>query len=183
MKSIVLVGFSGSGKTTIGRVLAHRLGLEFVDLDSAIEEKYHATIPHIFEKYGESVFRQCEYQTLKEKISTPDIVLSTGGGAPTYKDAMQLIKANAFSVYLNLSEESLVDRLKHSKKVRPLTSSLSDEALQEYVHTAMQKRLAYYKMADLVVDEEDVDAEKIAEVIAEKFCILRHFFGNGNSFR
>lgn len=165
MKSIVLVGFSGSGKTTIGRALANRLGLEFVDLDSAIEEKYHSTIPHIFERYGESVFRQCEYQTLKEKLACPDIVLSTGGGAPTYKDAMQLIKANAFSIYLNLSEESLVNRLKHSKKVRPLTSSLPDEALQEYVHSTLQKRLPYYEMADLSVKEGNIKVETIAEKI------------------
>lgn len=168
MKNIVLVGFSGSGKTTIGRALAQRLGLGFVDLDSAIEEKYHCSIPHIFEKYGESVFRQCEYQTLKEKLACSNIVLSTGGGAPTYKNAMELIHNEAFSIYLNLSEETLFNRLKFSKKNRPLTSSLSDGELRDYVRKTLQKRLPYYQMADLSVNEEDMDVDKIVEKIMKK---------------
>ncbi len=168
MKNIVLVGFSGSGKTTIGHALASQLDMEFVDLDSAIEEKYHASIPHIFEKYGESVFRQCEYLTLKENLSHSNIVISTGGGAPTYKDAMELINAQAFSIYLDLSEEFLVNRLKNSKKVRPLTSSLSDESLHDYVHITLLKRKPYYQMANLVIQEDDLNVKTIARIIIEK---------------
>lgn len=167
-RNVVLVGFSGSGKTTVGRELAIRLGLEFVDLDSAVEQKYHASIPHIFQKYGESVFRQCEYQTLMEKLAQSGLLIATGGGAPAFKDAMQQIKTHAFSVYLKLPEETLFNRLKFSKKNRPLTSSLSDGELRDYVRKTLQKRLPYYQMADLSVNEEDMDVDKIVEKIMKK---------------
>lgn len=166
-RNVVLVGFSGAGKTTIGRELALRLGLEFVDLDDAIEEKYHATIPHIFQKYGESVFRQCEYQTLNEMLNKDGVVIATGGGAPAYKDAMQKIKANAFTVFINLTEEQLFNRLKNSKKNRPLTAALSESELRDYVHRTLQNRIPFYSMADMQVDEDKINLETMAISISE----------------
>lgn len=166
-RNVVLVGFSGAGKTTIGRELALRLDLEFVDLDDAIEEKYHATIPHIFQKYGESVFRQCEYQTLKELLKGQDMVIAAGGGTPANQDAMQLMNANAVTVYVDLSEETLVKRLKNSKKERPLTVSLTEEQLVEYVHDRLEQRLPFYRKAQLTVSEEKVNAEYLHECICQ----------------
>lgn len=164
-RNVVLVGFSGAGKTTVGRELALRLGLEFVDLDDAIEEKYHATIPHIFQKYGESVFRQCEFETLKEVLSHDGLLVATGGGAPTYKDAMQYINARAFSIFLNLSESELVKRLKNSKKRRPLTENLTEEVLNDYVHQTLLQRLPFYSMAKLKLDEDNIQMEEVADRI------------------
>lgn len=166
-RNVVLVGFSGSGKTTVGRELAIRLGLEFVDLDSAVEQKYHASIPHIFQKYGESVFRQCEYQTLMEKLAQSGLLIATGGGAPAFKDAMQQIKTHAFSVYLKLPEETLVYRLKNTKKRRPLTENLSQDELKEYVHETLRKRTPFYAMADLKVEEEKISIDEIALAISD----------------
>jgi len=166
-RNVVLVGFSGVGKTTIGRALAAHLGMEFVDLDTSIEEKYHATIPHIFEQYGESVFRQCEYQTLTEKLALSGQLIATGGGAPTYKDAMEQINTHALSIFLNLTELALVERLKHSKKKRPLTDNLSDEALKDYVHQTLQGRLPFYKMAHVQVNEENINIEEVAKKISD----------------
>lgn len=162
-RNVVLVGFSGAGKTTIGRELAIRLGLEFVDLDDAIEEKYHATIPHIFQKYGESVFRQCEYQTLKELLKGQGMVIAAGGGTPANQDAMQLMNACAVTVYVDFSEETLVQRLKNSKKERPLTAALTEEQLVAYVHERLEQRLPFYHMAQLTVPEEKVNAEYLYE--------------------
>jgi len=164
-RNVVLVGFSGAGKTTIGRELARRLDLEFVDLDDAIEEKYHATIPHIFQKYGESVFRQCEYQTLKEMLQGQGMVLAAGGGTPANGDAMQMMNANAVTVYLDLSEKTLVQRLKDSKKERPLTAPLTEDQLTAYVHERLEHRLPFYRMAQLTVGENEVKAEYLLELI------------------
>ena len=165
VRNVVLVGFSGAGKTTLGRALAHRLGLEFVDLDDAVEEKYHATIPHIFQKYGESVFRQCEYQTLKEMLKGQGMVIAAGGGTPANQDAMQLMNARAVTVYVDLSEEALVQRLKNSKKERPLTTSLKEEDLVAYVHERLEQRLPYYRMAQLTIREDEIDVEHLQEAV------------------
>jgi shikimate kinase len=170
VRNVVLVGFSGAGKTTLGRALAHRLGLEFVDLDDAVEEKYHATIPHIFQKYGESVFRQCEYQTLKEMLKDQGMVIAAGGGTPANQDAMQLMNAHAVTVYVDLPEETLVRRLKNSKKERPLTAALSEEDLVAYVQERLEQRLPYYRMAQLTVKGDEVSAENLYERISHLFA-------------
>lgn len=170
VRNIVLVGFSGAGKTTLGRALALRLGLEFVDLDDAIEEKYHATIPHIFQKYGESVFRQCEYQTLKEMLKCQGMVIAAGGGTPANQDAMRLMNEFAATVYVDLSEETLVQRLKNSKKERPLTADLTEEQLVAYVQERLEQRLPYYRMAQLTVKGDEVSAENLCERICHLFA-------------
>ncbi|MBR4917680.1 MAG: shikimate kinase [Bacteroidales bacterium] len=170
VRNIVLVGFSGAGKTTLGRALALRLGLEFVDLDDAIEEKYHATIPHIFQKYGESVFRQCEYQTLKEMLKCQGMVIAAGGGTPANQDAMRLMNEFAATVYVDLSEETLVQRLKNSKKERPLTAGLTEDQLVAYVQERLEQRLPYYRMAQLTVKGDEVSAENLCERICHLFA-------------
>jgi len=154
MKNVVLVGFPGCGKTTVGNQLASQLNLNFVDLDAAVEEKYHTTVPQLFQKYGELVFRKCEYQTLNELLQKEQLLIATGGGAPCYEDAMSLINQHALSVYLNLSEETLVQRLRNSHKVRPLVQNLTLPELQQYVHDTLCKRCSYYEQAQLILTEE-----------------------------
>ena len=101
--NIALVGFSGSGKTTIGKKIAARLNLHFADLDAEIESKYHCTIPHLFEKYGEFAFRECEYTTLTELLQHDNQLIATGGGAPCFQDAMQLLNKSCITIYISLN--------------------------------------------------------------------------------
>ncbi len=164
-RNVVLVGFSGAGKTTVGRELARRTGLGFVDLDDAIEEKYHATIPHIFQKYGESVFRQCEYQTLLEKLASPGLLIATGGGTPAYRDAMRRINRSAYSIYICLSEATLVGRLRDSRRPRPLTRNLPESELRDYVRRTLKARTSFYEMADLIVSEESLSMDELAQTV------------------
>lgn len=154
MKNIVLVGFPGSGKTTIGKRLAKYLNLQFSDLDTKIEERYHTSIPKIFEKYGEGAFRECEYNTLAELLGQQNILIATGGGAPCFGNTMQLINAQATSVYLKLSEDVLLERLLTSHKKRPLTQNLSTEELRQYIHNTLQQRAPYYEQASIILEEE-----------------------------
>ena len=148
----VLIGFPGSGKSTVGRQLAERFGMEFIDLDLFIEEKYHTAIPLLFEKYGEAAFRTLEYAALREVLERENVVIATGGGAPCHGDAMDQINAHAQSIYLRLSEDQLVERLRHSKKKRPLTDSLSLPALRQYVHDTLTLREPYYLKAHTIWD-------------------------------
>ncbi len=156
MKNIVVVGFPGSGKTTIGRKLAAYLHLHFVDLDEAIEAKYHTSIPQLFEKYGEFAFRKCEFATLQELLLKPDLLISTGGGAPCFENAMQLINQHAISVYFQLSEAVLVQRLMSSRKKRPLVTGSDIATVKQYVHQTLAVRAPYYEQADIILTEDSL---------------------------
>lgn len=156
MKNIVVVGFPGSGKTTIGRKLAAYLHLHFVDLDEAIEAKYHTSIPQLFEKYGEFAFRKCEFAALQELLRKPDLLISTGGGAPCFENAMQLINQHATSVYFQLSEAMLVQRLMSSRKKRPLVTGSDIATVKQYVHQTLAVRAPYYEQADIILTEDSL---------------------------
>lgn len=157
MNNIVLVGFPGAGKTTVGRRMAERLGMTFIDLDLYIEEKYHTAVPLLFQRYGEPAFRTLEYAALKEVLEADNAVIATGGGTPCHHDAMTLINSRAHSVYLKFSEEQLVDHLLHSKKKRPLTQHLSEPGLREYVHKTLAEREPYYLQAHEIRTLEEME--------------------------
>ena len=151
MNNIVLVGFPGAGKTTVGRRMAERLGMTFIDLDLYIEEKYHSAVPLLFQRYGEPAFRTLEYAALKEVLEVDNAVIATGGGTPCHHDAMNLINSRAHSIYLKFSEEQLVEHLLHSKKKRPLTQHLSEPDLRTYVHNTLAEREPIYLLAHEVL--------------------------------
>lgn len=166
--NIALVGFSGSGKTTIGKKIAARLNLHFADLDAEIESKYHCTIPHLFEKYGEFAFRECEYTTLTELLQHDNQLIATGGGAPCFQDAMQLLNKSCLTIYLSLNEKSLVQRLRNSKKKRPLTQHKSEQELAKYVHNTLTARIPFYSQAKLIVKGENFDLNETINEIQNK---------------
>ena len=147
MKNIVIVGFSGAGKSTVGRRLAKKLSMAFIDLDLYVEEKYHTAIPLLFERYGESTFRTLEYAALQEALSTDNTVIAVGGGTPCHGDAMAQINAHAKSIYLQLDENEIIAHLIHSKKKRPLTNHLNKDELRAYVRKTLAEREPYYLQA------------------------------------
>ena len=159
MNNIVLVGFSGAGKSTIGKRLANKLDMSFVDLDLYIEEKYHTAIPLLFQKYGESVFRQLEFAALQEVLMTENAVIAVGGGTPCHEKAMDLINTHARSIYLKLNENEIVDHLLHSKKKRPLTNHLDETELREYVRKTLAAREPYYLQAQESWTLEEIETQ------------------------
>jgi shikimate kinase len=165
MKTIVLVGFPGSGKSTIGRRLAARLSLPFYDTDSYFEAKYRITISDFFTKYGEEFFRICEHRVLTELLSLPPCVIATGGGTPCFFDSMSLIQSSALSVYIKLSSKSLSDRLLHSKKVRPLLLGKSPEQLMAYIDGVLPQRELYYSQAEICVKGENIDVNALVDSV------------------
>jgi shikimate kinase len=142
----------GSGKSTIGKGLAKALKLQFIDLDSFIEERNHKTIPEIFALHGETEFRLLEQKALQEISTFENVVIATGGGAPCFFNNIEVIKATGKSIYLNGTPHILADRLLHSKTERPLIKGKSEEELIQFIHETLNKRDHYYKQADLIID-------------------------------
>ncbi|WKD86721.1 Shikimate kinase [Polaribacter huanghezhanensis] len=158
---IVLLGYMGSGKTTVARYLAHKLNKTFIDLDVYIEEKEKSSISQLFAVKGEIYFRKQEGHYLKEILeSKSDYVLALGGGTPCYGTNMEQIKnSNAFSIYLKASIPFLVNRLEFGKKNRPLIANLNNEQLLEYIGKHMFERAPFYEQSDykVVLDNKTIE--------------------------
>jgi len=151
---IVLVGYMGSGKSTVGVLLAQQLELPFIDLDAFIEAQEGMKISELFERKGVVYFRKLERTALEAlKRSSDSFVLATGGGAPCYGDNMTLINEFANGVvYLKLSIPNLIERLSVEKEKRPLIAHLSKEQMEEFVRKHLFERSYYYNMAAVVID-------------------------------
>lgn len=113
---IFLVGYMYSGKTTIGKQLAKKLNISFVDLDQAIEQRYHVSIPVFFNKYGEDAFRILERNVLEIVSDMDDVVISTGGGTPCFGDNMDFILSKGSVVYRKMTSAAILSRESRSKK-------------------------------------------------------------------
>jgi shikimate kinase len=149
---LYLVGYMGTGKTTIGQTIAGRLGYSFIDLDTLIEEKYKLTIVSFFKKFDEEVFRKVESETLKDTALTTDAVIATGGGTPCFYNNMEIINDNGISIYLRNSVETLYRRLVASKKKRPLLVGKSSPAILDLVKDQLAFREPFYLRSKIIVD-------------------------------
>jgi shikimate kinase len=167
---IYLTGFMGSGKSTIGPILANTLGWDFVDLDKLIEQKAEKSIKKIFEDQGELWFRQLERNLLKEISGKENQIVSLGGGTIADDENLKILKATGKIVYLKVSNESLFERLRF-KRDRPLFLkengiSLSDKEMKEKIENLMKQRYSYYEQADLIINAEHSGIGKTVDKIA-----------------
>lgn len=147
MKRIILIGYMGAGKTTIGKVLAHEMGLTFYDLDVYIEDRFHRTISQIFAESGEKGFRELECRMLHEVAEFEDVIISCGGGTPCFFDNMDYMNTCGETVFLNATPETLKTHLLMGKTKRPLIQGKSPEELLDFIKESLQKRLPYYMKA------------------------------------
>lgn len=158
----------GSGKTTVGRVLAEKLKLEFIDLDKRIEKSFGRSIPEIFFHHGEQAFRVHERECLHHLLNEEsDSVIATGGGTPCFFDSMDLMKAAGKTIYLKCAPEVLFERLKGSSSRRPLLSRLSDTEKLNYIAKHIHERSKFYESAEWIING-DAAPEMVAETIATK---------------
>ncbi len=164
---VVLLGYMGSGKTSLGKLLAKELNLRFIDLDAYIEAELGETIPTIFEDRGEIFFRKTEHTMLKKVLEEQDnFILSTGGGTPCYSGNMDLILENSdHSIYLQLTIPSLVERIKNEKEQRPLVKHLKNEDLPEFVGKHLFERSPFYSHAKHVVACDVKDLDTLADEV------------------
>jgi len=169
---IILLGYMGIGKTTIGIQLARKLFLNFTDLDDFIEEKEQQSIKEIFKQKGEIYFRKIEHKYLKQFINENEsYVLSLGGGTPCYAGNLDLILKDkkSLSFYLRGSIPTLFKRLSENKFKRPLISDLSDDQLTEYIAKHLFERSLFY---DKATHKISIDNKEIQEIVTEIRILL-----------
>jgi shikimate kinase len=164
--NVYLIGYMGSGKTTVGRGLARKLGYTHLDLDDFFEQSYKITVTDFFSKYDEQAFRAIESTLLKKTPELKNHIISTGGGTPCFFDNMDIINENGLSVYLKMSPKSLFDRLKKAKRPRPRIQNLSGERLYNRIIQDLQSRETYYNRAQVIVKGESIDLDTLAEKIS-----------------
>lgn len=162
MKNIILCGFMGSGKSTVGKALASRLNREFIDMDDYIESRENMKIPAIFEKSGEEYFRKLEHEAVLELAGISGLVVASGGGALTKPENVQAFQKNCVIVYLNAGFDVCYSRIASSD--RPLVIKNSREQLERLYN----ERAAVYSRAASIEVEASGDPEKIAEAIVNQ---------------
>ena len=152
MQRIILIGYMGAGKTTVGKALAAELGLPFYDLDWYIENRMHKKVKEIFDESGEEGFRKIERNMLHEVAEFENVVIRGGGGTPCFYDNMEYMNAQGMVVYLRCTPQVLFRHLKMGKGVRPLLLGKNDEELLAFITEQLEKREEYYMKADNIVD-------------------------------
>jgi len=163
-RHIALIGFMASGKSTIGKRLARKLGVAFYDTDDLIVRE-HGAISDIFYNEGEAAFRRYEHSAIAHTIEEGDPgVIALGGGATTYEPTQTLIKKRSYRLFIKVTPELALERLRHSRTVRPLigpTPSLT-RIKELYV-----KRMPQYAHADHVVEAEHLSTAQVVDAILE----------------
>jgi len=160
-KTLVMVGMMGAGKTAIGRRVAARLGLPFVDADEEIEKAAGCSIDDIFKSHGEAAFRDGERRVIKRLLKSPVQVLATGGGAFMDTETRERVRQNCLSVWLRVDVDTLWRRVKR-RDDRPLLKTAAPyETLKELV----EKRYPVYAEADIAVDSVDGPTEDTANSV------------------
>ncbi len=161
--NILLIGFMGAGKSTIGRVLAKKIKFEYIDIDRIIEHRCARSITEIFDEHGEEYFRDKETETLESLAGSDHNVYATGGGIVLKERNWPLMRELGPTVYLEASLETLWDRIKHDKR-RPL---LQVDNAYERAGELLSKRKELYEKADLILCTENRTPDEIAEMIID----------------
>lgn len=162
MKNIVLVGFMGCGKSTIGKKLAQKLNRKFIDTDTLLEEKTGKKIKDIFKRNGETAFRQAEAEAIKEIENLNELVIACGGGAVLNSRNVKSLKKNGILIYLKANPSVLFNRVKHTNK-RPLLDTQNKE--KQFYKIFSERTTVYENVADIIIDTEGNGPEETIKKI------------------
>ncbi len=173
MTRIIIVGYMGSGKTTVGKALSKDLGIPFYDLDWYIESRMRKTVAQIFAERGEEGFRKIEHNMLHEVAEFENVIISCGGGTPCFFDNMDYMNGQGETVYLKASPEVLYGHLKMGKTERPLLKNKTPEEMQVFIADQLEKREPYYTKAKHTLDVNLLENyEKIKISVAKMRALL-----------
>lgn len=149
---IILIGYMGSGKTTLGKSLSQVLHMPFYDLDWYIVNRMRKTVKQLFDERGEEAFRKIEHNMLHEVAEFENVIISCGGGTPCYFDNMDYLNRQGETVWLKCEPEVLYKHLLMGKSDRPLLMNKTPEEMQAFIKTQLAERTPYYAKAHHVVD-------------------------------
>ena len=159
-KNLILIGMMGSGKSTIGSLISKKLNIEFIDIDSVLENDSKMKIAEIFEKKGENFFRNLEEKITLKSLNSINSVISLGGGGFINEKIRKEVLKNNFSFWLNYDTQTLLNRIKNSKK-RPIAFNLSDDELTELI----EKRAKIYSKAQFKINCQKLTKTEIVKKI------------------
>ncbi|MFT5107844.1 MAG: shikimate kinase [Verrucomicrobiales bacterium] len=174
-QNIVLIGFMGTGKTTIGKIASERLGLAFVDTDDLIVEREGQPIPQIFERVGEAGFRKIETDVLRGLAGEGGKIIATGGGIITQPENIRLLQELGFVVWLAATVETIFERVSMNRD-RPLL--YTEDPLQTITDLLAEREAQYEAASDLRVETDNFHADEITHGIAAS---AEHFFSGGDA--
>jgi shikimate kinase len=161
-----LIGYKSSGKTTLGKQLATKLKMRFIDMDHYMEERENKSIPEIYTELGDDKFRVLESEVLKEIVKTDNVVVSTGGGTPCHFNNMDIMRDNGEVIYIKVDDDILIERLKTAvSKNRPIVKNKSEQELKEYVSNLRKKREHFYDQAHHVIYGRNIQVGDIIDLL------------------
>lgn len=164
---LYVIGYMGSGKSTIGRKLARTTGLTFLDTDKMVEEAEGASVADIFAYAGEEYFRKAERVALERCAEFASAIISTGGGLPVWGSNMEHIAEHGVSIYLKRTPEQILSRLSpYGRQKRPRFQGLNDEELLAYMRTNLAEREPYYERATVTIDCSQLSDDEIVAYLA-----------------
>ncbi len=162
---IFLLGFMGCGKTTIGKKVANKLQIHFIDMDDYIVKKEKNSINEIFARYGEEVFRQKEQEALHDMFNINNVLVATGGGAPCFFDNILQLNKHGKAFYLKVSPQVLSKRLWSIKAERPLIKDKTPDELNAYVAKTIAYREQFYNQAQYIIDTSEMSVVEVVDEI------------------
>lgn len=169
---IYLIGYKCSGKSTIGPMLAEKLGIEFVDLDSFIEKKHGKSIPELFRMKDEITFRQMERDAFLELLKTENTIIATGGGFPCWFNNMELMNHSGITIYLNVDNDILYQRMQRISSQRPVLKGLKGFSLKGHIKKLKNDYEHIYNKAHIIHDYNYGGAE----ILVNKIKLYLHAF-------
>lgn len=174
MTRIILIGYMGAGKTTVGRALSKEVGIPFYDLDWYVESRMRKKVPQLFAERGEEGFRKIERNMLHEVAEFENVIVSCGGGTPCFFDNMDYLNQQAETVYLEASPEVLYEHLRMGRTERPLLKGKSPEELKVFIREQLEQREPFYRKAKHIMNVDLMENyEKIKITVAELRKLLQ----------
>ncbi|MFS8615592.1 MAG: shikimate kinase [Solitalea sp.] len=165
MMKLFLIGYMGSGKTTLGDPLAKKLQIPFIDLDTLLEKREGKSIPQLFEEVGEAGFREKERDLLQKGVFPDQFVMATGGGAPCFFDNMDWMNRQGITMYLRARAEEIARRLENERSQRPLLRDIEKQDLVGVIRERIAGREKFYLQAKLVMEHDNLTVDLLLEAL------------------